>query len=110
MQRIHSKINLKSDDYKAYYEHNCRLLETLAERQKTVRTAGQRGNQLTLERGKIPARERVELLLDSDTPFLELSTLAAWGIYDYETPGSGVITGIGIVGGVECMISASNPA
>jgi 3-methylcrotonyl-CoA carboxylase beta subunit len=110
MQRIHSKINLKSDDYKAYYEHNCRLMETLAERQKTVRTAGQRGNQLMLERGKIPARERVELLLDPDTPFLELSTLAAWGMYDDETPGSGVITGIGVVGGVECMISASNPA
>jgi 3-methylcrotonyl-CoA carboxylase beta subunit len=110
MQRIHSKINLKSDDYKAYYEHNCRLMETLSERQKTVRTAGQRSNQLMLERGKIPARERVELLLDPDTPFLELSTLAAWGMYDDETPGSGVITGIGIVGGVECMISASNPA
>jgi 3-methylcrotonyl-CoA carboxylase beta subunit len=110
MQRIDSKINLKSDNYKAYYEHNCRLMETLAERQKTVRTAGHRGNQLMLERGKIPARERVELLLDPDTPFLELSTLAAWGMYDDETPGSGVITGIGIVGGVECMISASNPA
>jgi 3-methylcrotonyl-CoA carboxylase beta subunit len=110
MQRIETTINTKSADYQAYYEHNCKLMDTLAERQTQVRNAGERGNQRMIEQGKIPARERVELLLDPDTPFLELSTLAAWGMYDNETPGSGVITGIGIVGGVECMISASNPA
>ena len=110
MQRIETKINKKSDDYQAYYEHNNQLMETLAERQAQVRNAGERGNQRMIEQGKIPARERMELLLDPDTPFLELSTLAAWDMYDNETPGSGVITGIGTVGGVECMISASNPA
>ncbi|MDQ7025949.1 MAG: carboxyl transferase domain-containing protein, partial [Anaerolineae bacterium] len=110
MQRIETKIDFKSDDYKTYYDHNCELMKTLAERQETVRSAGQRGIKRMIERGKIPARERVELLLDPDTSFLELSTLAAWGMYDDETPGAGVITGIGTVGGVECMISANNPA
>jgi 3-methylcrotonyl-CoA carboxylase beta subunit len=110
MQRIHSKIDTRSDDYKNYYDHNCQLMTTLAERQAAVRNAGAKGNQRMLERGKLPARERVELLLDPDTPFLELSTLAAHDMYNDETPGAGIITGIGIIGGVECLISANNPA
>lgn len=110
MQRLDSKIDTKSSDYQEQYEHNCQLMETLAERQQAVREAGKRGTQRMIDRGKIPARERVELLLDPDTPFLELSTLAAYGIYDDDTPGAGVIAGIGIVNGVECMISANNPA
>ena len=77
MQRIDSKIDTKNSDYQEQYEHNCKLMETLAERQQAVREAGKRGTQRMIDRGKIPARERVELLLDPDTPFLELSTLAA---------------------------------
>lgn len=110
MQRIHSKINTRSDEYKTYYEQNKNLMVTLEERQAGVRSAGAKGNQRMIERGKLPARERVELLLDPNTPFLELSTLAAYDMYDNETPGAGVITGIGTVSGVECMISANNPA
>lgn len=110
MQVIASKINPRSEEYRVYYEHNAGLIRTLEERQQQVREAGKRGIQRMIERGKLPARERVELLLDPGTPFLELSTLAAHGMYNDETPGSGVITGIGIVSGVECMISASNPA
>ncbi len=110
MQRIQSKIDTRSDDYKNYYDHNCQLINTLAERQTAVRNAGAKGNQRMIERGKLPARERVELLLDPNTPFLELSTLAAHEMYNDETPGAGIITGIGIIGGIECMISANNPA
>lgn len=110
MQRIETNINPRSDEYREYYEHNTRLMDTLAERQQAVREAGARGIKRMIERGKIPARERVELLLDPGTPFLELSTLAAFGMYDDETPGAGVITGIGTVSGVECLISANNPA
>ena len=110
MQRIQSKVDTKSSDYKEQYEHNCQLVETLEHRQQAVREAGKRGTQRMIDRGKIPARERVELLVDPETPFLELSTLAANGMYDDETPGAGVITGIGIVNGVECLISANNPA
>lgn len=110
MQRIQSKIDTRSDDYKNYYEHNHQLIKTLQERQAAVRSAGAKGNQRMLESGKLPARERVELLLDPNTPFLELSTLAAYEMYNNETPGAGIITGIGIINGVECMISANNPA
>jgi 3-methylcrotonyl-CoA carboxylase beta subunit len=52
-------------------------------------------------------RERLELLLDPGTPFLELSPLAAWDMYNDETPGAGVITGIGVVNGVDVLISAN---
>src|SRR3972149_2736100 len=58
-------------------------------------------------RGRLLARERIELLLDRDSPFLELSPLAAWG-----TPfavGAAVVTGIGVVEGVECLVMANDP-
>ncbi|MFD4294247.1 acyl-CoA carboxylase subunit beta [Rhodococcus sp. NPDC058505] len=58
-------------------------------------------------RGKLLARERIELLIDEDSPFLELCTLAAWGS---EFPvGANVVTGIGVIEGVECMIVANDP-
>ncbi|HEY2203352.1 MAG TPA: acyl-CoA carboxylase subunit beta [Pseudonocardia sp.] len=59
------------------------------------------------ERGKLTARERIELLIDEDSPFLELSALAAWGT-DHRVGGA-VVTGVGVVEGVECMLIASDP-
>ncbi|MEP6872484.1 MAG: carboxyl transferase domain-containing protein [Anaerolineaceae bacterium] len=59
------------------------------------------------ERGKLLVRERVELLLDRDSPFLELSPLAGWGT-DFAV-GGGFVTGIGVVSGVECVIAANDP-
>ncbi|HVX53354.1 acyl-CoA carboxylase subunit beta [Nocardioides sp.] len=58
-------------------------------------------------RGKLTARERIELLLDEGTPFLELMTLAGWGT-DF-TVGGSTVTGIGVVSGIECMIIAHDP-
>ncbi len=58
-------------------------------------------------RGKLLARERIEILLDRDAPFLELSPLAAWGTPF--TVGAAVVTGIGVVSGVECLVMASDP-
>jgi acetyl-CoA carboxylase carboxyltransferase component len=59
------------------------------------------------QRGKLLVRERIELLLDRDSPFLELSPLAGWGT-DYAV-GGGFVTGIGVVSGVECIIAANDP-
>ncbi len=58
-------------------------------------------------RGRLLVRERIELLLDRDAPFLELSSLAAWGTGF--TVGASVVTGIGVVSGVECIIIAHDP-
>ncbi len=101
------------DRTSAAYQENMaawtRLLDEFATRQERARQGGSaRARQRHVERGKILPRERVELLLDPGTPFLELSTLAAFGMYDNESPGASSITGIGIVSGVECMISAND--
>src|SRR5436309_15673974 len=56
--------------------------------------------------GKLPVRERIALLIDPATPFLELSALAAWEMYDDDAPAAGIVTGIGRVRGREVMIVA----
>ena len=59
-------------------------------------------------RGKLPARERIDLLCDPDSAFLELGALTAWDLYDGQAPGAGIVTGIGVVEGRECVIVAND--
>ncbi len=59
-------------------------------------------------RGKLTARERIDALVDAGSPFLEFSTLAAWGIYNNDAPGAGIVTGIGSISGQECVIIAND--
>lgn len=107
MTTLQSHINTKDAVFIQNYDHNCRLIGQLQERQEKVRQGGsERARQRHLERGKLLPRERVELLLDPRTPFLELSALAAHDMYDNESPGAGIITGIGVVNGVDVLISA----
>jgi 3-methylcrotonyl-CoA carboxylase beta subunit len=60
------------------------------------------------ERGKILVRDRIDLLLDLESPFLELSPLAAFGLYNNEVPSAGIVTGIGLVHGTPCMLIAND--
>ena len=78
-----------------------------AEHAKAVAGGGAKYVERHHQRGKLLARERIELLLDPGAPFLELSTLAAWGS-EFQV-GAGIVTGIGVVSGVECLISANDP-
>lgn len=85
------------------------MLETLRERHSLVAQGG--GEKLRARhksRGKIMVRERIDLLLDPQTPFLELSPLAAHGLYGNEVPGAGIVIGIGIVAGRACMLIAND--
>ncbi|HEY7350719.1 MAG TPA: carboxyl transferase domain-containing protein [Ktedonobacterales bacterium] len=110
MSILRSQIDMQSAEYQQNREAWQRLVDELRERQAKVREGG--GEKYTRrhrERGKLLPRERVELLLDPGTPFLELSPLAAWGMYNNESVGGSQITGIGIVSGVECMIGSSDP-
>ena len=84
-----------------------KLTELDAEHSKAVAGGGTRYTDRHHRRGKLLARERIELLLDEDSAFLELSPLAAWGS-DFPV-GASVVTGIGIVEGIECMIVANDP-
>jgi acetyl-CoA carboxylase carboxyltransferase component len=84
-----------------------KLGELEGEHAKAIEGGGEKYIARHRKRGKLLARERIELLIDEDSPFLELSPLAAWGT-DYKVGGS-VVTGIGVVEGVECMIVANDP-
>ncbi|MGW0479478.1 acyl-CoA carboxylase subunit beta [Nonomuraea sp. NPDC003214] len=84
-----------------------KLAELDAEHAKAVAGGGERYVRRHRDRGKLLARERIELLVDADSPFLELSPLAAWGS-DFPV-GASVVTGIGVVEGVECVITANDP-
>lgn len=107
---IESKINARSEEYKTNHEAMHALVTLLHERQAGVSAGGgERGARKMREQGKLLPRERLELLLDPGTPFLELSPLAAWGMYDDESPSASNITGIGIVSGVECLIFVNDP-
>lgn len=69
---------------------------------------GQQAQRKHLEKGKLLPRQRIEALLDPETPFLELSPLAAWKVYEDHVPSAAIITGIGKVAGQECMIIAND--
>ncbi|WP_216216521.1 acyl-CoA carboxylase subunit beta [Amycolatopsis aidingensis] len=103
-----SVVDTGSPDFAANREAMLeKLAEVEAEHAKAIEGGGEKYVQRHRERGKLLARERIELLIDEDSAFLELSPLAAWGS-DYRVGGS-MITGIGVVEGVECMIIASDP-
>jgi acyl-CoA carboxylase subunit beta len=108
MSVLASRLDRASETYRADRAANLRLLEELAEQLAQARAGGgQKYVDRHRARGKLLARERVELLLDPDAPFLELSPLAAWGS-QFPVGASGV-TGVGVVCGVECVITASDP-
>jgi acetyl-CoA carboxylase carboxyltransferase component len=84
-----------------------RVADLAEQHRKAVDAGGERAIERHRRRGKLTARERVELLVDADSPFLELSSLAGWGT-DFAV-GASVVTGLGVVEGVECLIVANDP-
>ena len=109
MAVIKSHIDTGTEQYRSNYEHMVGLVTQLGERLDRVREAG--GPEAVTRhrsRGKMLARERVERLVDPATPFLEFSALAAWDMYSNEAPSAGMITGIGVVNGQECLIIAND--
>ena len=102
---LKSMVNPESDEAKARAAHNRALADEL---RAMVAQAALGGNAKSRERhvsrGKLLPRDRVERLLDPGAPFLELGQLAANGLYGDDIPGAGIITGIGLVSGRQCMI------
>ncbi len=109
MPVIESKLDTRSE---RFTQNRAEMLEALDELDKLYAQAAQGGGEETLarlrKRGKMPLRERISLVLDPDTPFLEISPLAAWrSNFDV---GSGFVVGIGIIEGVECVILGHDPS
>ncbi len=109
MQVIESRI-ATSDPLFRVNEEQMRAL--VADLRSRIERNRQGGGAKYVERhraqGKLPVRERIAALVDPSSPFLELSSLAAWGLYDDEAPGAGLVSGIGRVAGHEVMIVAND--
>src|SRR5919106_4361110 len=109
MDVIESHIRTDSPEFAENHVRMTALVAELRQRLATVRQGGgPRYLQRHREQGKLPVRERIDKLLDPGSPFLELSALAAWDMYDNDAPGAGIVTGIGRVEGVECVIVAND--
>lgn len=111
MRPIESRIDTGSAQYATNAESNRSLAETLRERQQYVIDGGPgrtRSIERHLARNKVMVRDRIDMVIDDGSPFLELSMLAAWGLHDDEVPGAGIVTGIGLVDGRPHMFIAND--
>jgi acetyl-CoA carboxylase carboxyltransferase component len=109
MEPLETHLDPSSSDFAANAERMQGLVDELNRRLATARMGG--GPKYLArhkEQGKMPPRERIAALLDPDTPFLELSPLAASEMYEGEAPAAGIITGIGRIHGRECLIIAND--
>ncbi len=112
MAVLHTRVDARSEEARANAAAMRSLVRDLRAKTRALTEHGAAGDERSIarhrERGKLPVRERVDRLLDPGAPFLELSPLAAEGLYDGDAPGAGIVTGIGRVSGVECVIVAND--
>lgn len=109
MPVLRSTINTKSETFVVNAEHMQSQVNDLLEKIKQIELGGgEKAAERHISRGKLLPRDRINALLDDNTPFLEISQLAAWEVYDDYVPCAGVVAGIGRVSGIECMIVAND--
>ena len=109
MEKIESRVRVADDEFKNNQRAMSALVASLRERVEAARAGGdERSRERHKSRGKMLARERIEALLDPDTPFLELSPLAAHELYDGSAPSAGMATGIGRIHGRDTVIVAND--
>jgi 3-methylcrotonyl-CoA carboxylase beta subunit len=112
MPVLRSRLDPTAPEIRANHDALAGLVGDLRDRQAAVAARGAAGDERSIERhrerGKMPVRERIERLLDPGSAFLELSPLAATGLYDDEAPGAGIVTGVGRVEGTTCVVVAND--
>ncbi|MDX1658480.1 MAG: carboxyl transferase domain-containing protein [Nitriliruptorales bacterium] len=109
MDVLRSTLDPGSAEFQARYEHHHGLVEDLRQQlAETAKGGPERSRQRHVDRGKLLPRDRVEALLDPGTPFLEIAPMAAHDLYDGDAPAAGIITGVGRVSGVECVVVAND--
>ena len=109
MAVITSQVERESEEFSRRRLRMEGLVAELRERTAEIsRGGGEKETERHRSRGKLTARERVDRLVDPGAAFLELNALAAWELYDSEAPSAGIVTGIGVVEGRECVIVAND--
>src|ERR1700752_4090337 len=109
MAVLHSQLDRDPAEFARRRERMEELVAELHERTAQVaRGGGEKAMERHRSRGKLPARERIDRLVDPGTPFLELNALAAGDMYGGEAPSAGIVTGVGVVEGRECVIVAND--
>ena len=109
MEVIGSNLRTADPDFADNQARMTALVRELRDRLTQARAGGgERTVSLHRSRGKLLARERIDALVDANTPFLELSPLAAWDMYDGEVASAGIVTGVGVVQGKEVVILAND--
>ena len=112
MPVLRSRLDPAAPETRANHEAMAALVADLRARHAAVAGRGAGGDERSItrhrERGKLPVRERIDRLLDPGAPFLELSPLAATGLYDDDAPSAGIVTGIGRIEGTTCVIVAND--
>jgi 3-methylcrotonyl-CoA carboxylase beta subunit/propionyl-CoA carboxylase len=109
MDVLETHVQPASDEFRANRDRMQQLVDDLKARLARAREGGgAKALRRHRDQGKLPVRDRIERLLDPQSPFLELSPLAALGLYEDEAPGAGIVTGIGRVSGREVMIVAND--
>jgi 3-methylcrotonyl-CoA carboxylase beta subunit len=109
MDRLETRVRTDDPEFRENARHMRGLVERLRAALAAARQGGgEEARRRHTERGKLLARDRVEALLDPGTPFLELSPLAAHGLYDDDAPAAGIVTGIGRIAGREAVVIAND--
>ena len=109
MTVLKSVLNTRSEEFRDNHRALKGLAVELREAVDRIKLGGgEASRERHVARGKLLPRDRIRALLDTGSPFLELSQLAAYGMYDDEVPTAGIVTGIGRIGGQECMIVAND--
>ena len=105
MPKLNTQLNARSADFQTNATAMRALVDDLAAQiAKVFEGGGEAARAKHLARGKLLPRDRVQMLLDPGTPFLEVAPLAALNMYGNDAPGAGLIAGIGRVSGVDCMV------
>lgn len=109
MPIIKTSVDIQSDNYLRNLEYNLNEEQSLLSVCEIIaQGGGEKAQSLHRSRGKLLPRDRIQKLLDPGSPFLELSQLAGYKLYDDDVPAGGIITGIGRIQGFECMIIAND--
>src|SRR6266566_2275745 len=109
MTTLATALDRRSDAFRANAAAMGALVQDLRDKSAAIGEGGDEASrQRHIGRGKLLARERVRLLLDPGSPFLELSAFAAYGMYDGGVPAAGIVTGIGHIRGRECVVIAND--